>query len=63
MRWKLSMLNTKFKSTESVDLINGDTISFLLVKKYRRSIGLKITKDGLIVHAPIFVSLFQNKNG
>jgi len=56
MRWKLSMLNTKFKSTESVDLINGDTISFLLVKKYRRSIGLKITKDGLIVHAPIFVS-------
>ena len=50
------MLNAKFESTESIDLINGDTISYLLIKKYRRSIGLKITRDGLIVHAPIFVS-------
>ena len=50
------MLNAKFESTESIDLINGATISFLLIKKYRRSIGLKITRDGLIVHAPIFFS-------
>ena len=50
------MLNAKFESTESIDLINGDTINYLLIKKYRRSIGLKITRDGLIVHAPIFVS-------
>ena len=50
------MLNAKFESTESIDLINGETISYLLIKKYRRSIGLKITRNGLIVHAPIFVS-------
>jgi len=56
MRWILSMLNAKFESIEFIDLINGDTISYLLIKKYRRSIGLKITRDGLIVHAPIFVS-------
>jgi predicted metal-dependent hydrolase len=56
MRWELSMLNAKFESTESIDFINGDTISYILIKKYRRSIGLKITRDGLIVHAPIFVS-------
>jgi len=50
------MLNIKFESTESIDFISGNTISYLLIKKYRRSIGLKITKDGLIVHAPIFLS-------
>ena len=50
------MFDVKFKSTESINLINGKTISYLLIKKNRRSIGLKITKDGLIVHAPIFSS-------
>ena len=50
------MFNTQFKSTESIDLFNGNKISYLLIRKYRRSIGLKITKDGLIIHAPIFTS-------
>ena len=50
------MLKAQFKSTESIDLLDGSSISYLLIRKYRRSIGLRITKSGLIVNAPIFVS-------
>ena len=50
------MLKAQFKSTESIDLFDGSSISYLLIRKYRRSIGLRITKNGLIVNAPIFVS-------
>jgi predicted metal-dependent hydrolase len=50
------MLKAQFKSTETIDLLDGNSISYLLIRKYRRSIGLRITKDGLIVNAPILVS-------
>jgi len=50
------MFETELQSTETIELLNGTTINFLLIKKYRRSIGLKITKDGLIVHAPILMT-------
>ena len=33
-------------------LPNGETISYLLERRQRRTIGLKITADGLVVHAP-----------
>jgi len=50
------MFNTQLKSNETIELNNGTTINFLLIKKYRRTIGLKICKDGLIVHAPILMA-------
>jgi predicted metal-dependent hydrolase len=33
-------------------LQNGETISYLLERRSRRTVGLKITADGLVVHAP-----------
>ena len=60
------MLKAQFKSTESIDLLDGSSISYLLIRKYRRSIGLRITKNGLIVNAPIFVfggNSKQNRDG
>lgn len=36
----------------TLKLANGETISYLLERRSRRTIGLKITADGLVVHAP-----------
>lgn len=36
----------------TLKLPNGETISYLLERRSRRTIGLKITADGLVVHAP-----------
>ena len=55
------MFKAQFKSTESIDLLDGNSISYLLIRKYRRSISLRITKDGLIVNAPILVSKIHIK--
>ena len=38
---------------------NGETISYLLERRSRRTIGLKITADGLVVHAPKRIFEFQ----
>ena len=38
---------------------NGETISYLLERSSRRTIGLKITADGLVVHAPKRIVAFQ----
>ena len=38
---------------------NGETISYLLERRSRRTIGLKITADGLVVHAPKRIVEFQ----
>ena len=40
-------------------LQNGDTISYLLERRSRRTVGLKITENGLIVHAPKRIFEFQ----
>ena len=39
-------------SNATFTLPNGETISYLLERRQRRTIGLKITADGLVVHAP-----------
>lgn len=39
-------------STRKLKLPNGDTITYQLERRSRRTIGLKITPAGLIVHAP-----------
>jgi predicted metal-dependent hydrolase len=38
---------------------NGETISYLLERRSRRTVGLKITTDGLVVHAPKRIFEFQ----
>ena len=40
-------------------LSNGETISYLLERRPRRTVGLKITADGLVVHAPKRIFEFQ----
>ncbi len=45
-----------FSATESVTLSNGETIHYLLKRRQRRSLGLKVTFDGLVVHAPFLMS-------
>jgi predicted metal-dependent hydrolase len=38
---------------------NGETISYLLERRSRRTVGLKITTEGLVVHAPRRIFEFQ----
>jgi predicted metal-dependent hydrolase len=40
-------------------LQNGETISYLLERRPRRTVGLKITENGLVVHAPKRIFAFQ----
>jgi predicted metal-dependent hydrolase len=40
-------------------LQNGETISYLLERRSRRTVGLKITAEGLVVHAPKRIFAFQ----
>jgi predicted metal-dependent hydrolase len=40
-------------------LSNGQTISYLLEHRQRRTVGLKITENGLVVHAPKRIFAFQ----
>jgi predicted metal-dependent hydrolase len=47
--------------TLALTLANGDTISYHLERRPRRTIGLKITNDGLVVHAPRHILEFQLK--
>lgn len=44
---------------QTLTLKSGETISYLLERRPRRSVGLKITADGLIVHAPKRIFEFQ----
>jgi len=44
---------------QSLILSNGQTISYLLERRPRRTVGLKITADGLVVHAPKRIFEFQ----
>lgn len=53
----------------SLVLSNGDAITYMLARRQRRSVGLKISRDGLIVHAPMRISqhiiedLIKQKSG
>lgn len=40
----------------SILLSNGETITYELTRRQRRSVGLKISREGLIVHAPMRIS-------
>jgi predicted metal-dependent hydrolase len=42
-------------------LDNGESINYQLERRSRRTVGLKITNDGLVVHAPKHILEFQLK--
>ena len=44
---------------QSLTFSNGETISYLLERRPRRTVGLKITESGLVVHAPKRIFEFQ----
>ena len=44
---------------QALTLANGETISYQLEHRQRRTVGLKITADGLVVHAPKRIFAFQ----
>lgn len=44
---------------QSITLANGETIEYHLEHRKRKTVGLKITDDGLIVHAPKRIFNFQ----
>jgi predicted metal-dependent hydrolase len=44
---------------QTLTLPNGETILYQLERRPRRTIGLKITDDGLVVHAPKRIFEFQ----
>lgn len=46
-------------TNQSLTLANGETISYLLERRPRRTIGLRITENGLVVHAPKRIFEFQ----
>ena len=46
-------------TAQTLTLATGETISYLLERRPRRTVGLKITADGLVVHAPKRIFEFQ----
>lgn len=46
-------------ANQVLTLANGETIPYLLEHRQRRTVGLKITADGLVVHAPKRIFAFQ----
>jgi len=44
---------------QSLTLSNGETIEYQLEHRARKTVGLKITDDGLVVHAPKRIFNFQ----
>lgn len=46
-------------ANQVLTLANGETIPYLLEHRQRRTVGLKITVDGLVVHAPKRIFAFQ----
>lgn len=45
-----------FNSKDSIILLNGERLEYSIKKTRRRSLGLKVSVDGLTVHAPILMS-------
>ena len=46
-------------TSQTLTLASGETISYLLERRPRRTVGLKITAEGLVVHAPKRIFEFQ----
>lgn len=46
---------------KSITLANGETIAYQVERRARRTVGLKITNDGLVVHAPKYILEYQLK--
>jgi len=46
---------------KSITLLNGETIEYQLERRARRTVGLKIAADGLVVHAPKYILEIQLK--
>jgi predicted metal-dependent hydrolase len=46
---------------KSITLLNGETIEYQLERRPRRTVGLKIVADGLVVHAPKYILEIQLK--
>lgn len=46
-------------TAQTLTLATGETISYLLERRTRRTVGLKITENGLVVHAPKRIFEFQ----
>jgi predicted metal-dependent hydrolase len=46
---------------KSIQLNNGEMIPYQLERRPRRTVGLKITEAGLVVHAPKYILEFQLK--
>ena len=46
-------------STKQLKLHDGSFINYKLIKKYRRTISLKITPKGLVVNAPILMANYK----
>ena len=46
-------------ANQVLTLANGETIPYLLEHRARRTVGLKITAEGLVVHAPKRIFAFQ----
>ncbi len=46
-------------TSQTLTLATGETISYLLERRPRRTVGLKITENGLVVHAPKRIFEFQ----
>ena len=49
-------------ANQVLTLPNGETISYLLEHRQRRTVGLKITEEGLVVHAPKRIFAYQLNN-
>ena len=47
------------KQNQTLTFTTGETISYLLEHRARRTIGLKITESGLVVHAPKRLFAYQ----
>ena len=45
--------------TKQLKLTDGSYINYELIKKYRRTVSLKITPKGLIVNAPILMTNYK----
>ena len=45
--------------TKQLKLTDGSCINYELIKKYRRTVSLKITPKGLIVNAPILMTNYK----
>ena len=45
-----------FNSKDSIMLSNGEQLEYNIKKTRRRSLGLRVSINGLTVHAPIFMS-------